>query len=377
MRATGGRDPALWTMLPDGSDMRQLTPSSGDMEVHPSWSPSGDRVAYSGRHDGVWKIWEVQADGTGLRRLTDGPPGAAIMVPAFSPDGRFIVFEGTEADGSTTVWRADAADGGNATRLTPADQSPSITDMGAKPSPDGQLLAFASDRGNAPGQYDVWLMEGWQQAPDGPGVRLHRLTAGANNTLSRSWAPDSRRLVLNSMRGGVGRICVADVPAAEAALDALAAPIDAARLLCLTNTTSTPNGPWSPGGMFPTVDGDATPAWSPDGSRIAFSSNRAGSFEIFSMAADGSDVRRLTFTPREDAAAGDQHVTVGWQRLALPAEAPAPAPAEAPVVSRAAPSEAPASAPASAAPARAARALGLLPLLLLQLVLAAAAAGIA
>jgi len=42
--------------------------------------------------------------------------------------------------------------------------------------------------------------------------------------------------------------------------------------------------------------GDIQAAWSPDGTRIAFSSNRDGNYDIFTMAADGSDVRQVTFT---------------------------------------------------------------------------------
>jgi Tol biopolymer transport system component len=42
------------------------------------------------------------------------------------------------------------------------------------------------------------------------------------------------------------------------------------------------------------------PAWSPDGTRIAFSSNRTGSFDLYAMAADGTGTRRLTATPAED-----------------------------------------------------------------------------
>ena len=42
---------------------------------------------------------------------------------------------------------------------------------------------------------------------------------------------------------------------------------------------------------------DARPAWSPDGTRIAFHSDRAGSLDIYTMAADGTDVRRVTIEP--------------------------------------------------------------------------------
>jgi Tol biopolymer transport system component len=53
--------------------------------------------------------------------------------------------------------------------------------------------------------------------------------------------------------------------------------------------------PASPSGLFFQVE----PSWSPDGSRIAFASKREGSFDIYSMAADGTDTRRLTST-RDD-----------------------------------------------------------------------------
>ena len=41
---------------------------------------------------------------------------------------------------------------------------------------------------------------------------------------------------------------------------------------------------------------NTAPAWSPDGSRIAFASNRDGVFQVHLMNADGSDVRQITHT---------------------------------------------------------------------------------
>jgi Tol biopolymer transport system component len=45
---------------------------------------------------------------------------------------------------------------------------------------------------------------------------------------------------------------------------------------------------------------DARPAWSPDGKRLAFTSNRDGCYQIYVMNADGSGVRRLRRTPERD-----------------------------------------------------------------------------
>ena len=42
---------------------------------------------------------------------------------------------------------------------------------------------------------------------------------------------------------------------------------------------------------------DTLPCWSPDGSKIAFSSSRDGNSDIYTMNADGSNVNRLTNNP--------------------------------------------------------------------------------
>jgi TolB protein len=45
---------------------------------------------------------------------------------------------------------------------------------------------------------------------------------------------------------------------------------------------------------------DMRPAWSPDGKRLAFTSNRDGNYEIYLVNADGSGLRRLTHNPERD-----------------------------------------------------------------------------
>jgi TolB protein len=47
---------------------------------------------------------------------------------------------------------------------------------------------------------------------------------------------------------------------------------------------------------------DAYPSFSPDGQRIAFDSDRDGNNEIYTMALDGTDVRRITLSPGNDLA---------------------------------------------------------------------------
>jgi len=52
----------------------------------------------------------------------------------------------------------------------------------------------------------------------------------------------------------------------------------------------------SPAGLFFQID----PAWSPDGTKIAFSSRRSGSYDVYVMNADGTGTRRLTSTRADD-----------------------------------------------------------------------------
>jgi Ca2+-binding RTX toxin-like protein len=54
------------------------------------------------------------------------------------------------------------------------------------------------------------------------------------------------------------------------------------------------------------------PAWSPDGSRIAFSSDRDGHYEIYTMAADGTDVQQVTFVPQGESWEYNQSFEPTW-----------------------------------------------------------------
>ncbi len=53
----------------------------------------------------------------------------------------------------------------------------------------------------------------------------------------------------------------------------------------------------SPASLFFQIE----PAWSPDGTKIAFSRRRGGSFDIYVMSADGAGTRRLTSTKENDS----------------------------------------------------------------------------
>src|SRR6266540_1182005 len=98
------------------------------------------RIAFSAGAASREDIFAVDADGTGLRRLTTGP--AADVDPSWSPDGRRVAFCRQEGDGSTAEIYVMNADGSGQRNLT----NNSVPDWGPAWSPDGKLIAFGSER---------------------------------------------------------------------------------------------------------------------------------------------------------------------------------------------------------------------------------------
>ena len=79
----------LWTAKLDGSDVRRLTTADGD-ESNPVWSPDGSQLAFSANYDGNTDVYVMPAGGGVPKRLT-WHPGADI-VQAFTPDGKAVLF---------------------------------------------------------------------------------------------------------------------------------------------------------------------------------------------------------------------------------------------------------------------------------------------
>jgi Tol biopolymer transport system component len=185
--------------------------------------------------------------------------------PAFSPDGTRLAFV-RESGGNAEIYVANA-DGSQPRRLTTspgADYNPAW-------SPDGTRIAFASNRG---GLFKIYVMRA-----DGGGVRLvapRRSSGGGSYT--PAWSPDGRRLAFSSSATTPNNAEIYIVHP------------DGSGLRRLTHTK----------GDAETLGDDSWPTWSPDGKRIAFSSNRTGDGELWIMNADGGAQRRLAGLPHRD-----------------------------------------------------------------------------
>lgn len=81
----------------DGSNVRQLTHDSA-YDGEPSYSPDGSKIAFSSKRSGGYRIWVMNANGTGAQMLSWE---ASSGRPSWSPDGQRIAFH---ADGNNDTW---------------------------------------------------------------------------------------------------------------------------------------------------------------------------------------------------------------------------------------------------------------------------------
>jgi hypothetical protein len=132
----------------------------------PVWSPDDKQIAFSGARGGITDIYIVNADGKGLRQLTNDTYGD--LQPAWSPDGRRIAFA-TERSPETNLsilklskWRIAVMDAqSGAIEVLPGQGG---LNLNPQWSPDGRELAFISDRTGIPNVflYDFGTQQHYQ-----------------------------------------------------------------------------------------------------------------------------------------------------------------------------------------------------------------------
>src|SRR5262245_38955226 len=116
--------------------MQSEAPLTRDIEFYnPAWSPDSRTLVFESTLDGKYSIYVIGTGGSGLRRLTVDT--ANNDQPRWSPDGRRIVFSSDRAGhGDLYVMNAD---GSNQTRLT---TTPSGGYYQSSFSPDGRWILF-------------------------------------------------------------------------------------------------------------------------------------------------------------------------------------------------------------------------------------------
>jgi len=103
----------VFTIYANGQGARNLTNNPAD-DIAPVFSPDGKSIAFASNRDGgQYRIYVMNADGTNVRRLTDGRND---HTPTWSPDGNWIAFTSARG-GQPDIWMVDIH-GGNLTQIT-------------------------------------------------------------------------------------------------------------------------------------------------------------------------------------------------------------------------------------------------------------------
>jgi eukaryotic-like serine/threonine-protein kinase len=296
----------VFLMDADGGNLRRLTKEG----FNPAWSPDGREIVYAtapadspharNNHRSQLKAINVE---TRERRLIDIGSGKDAVQPSWSPNGARIAYWGLR-DTDRDIWTVPAG-GGEPAPVT----NDEATDWNPVWSPDGKYLYFASDSHGA--------MRFWRLPIDQTTGRVIGEREAVTGAGAESWHPtfsrDGKRLAYVNyiVKENIQRV-IFD-PQKGAIVGAMTPITSGERRV--TAPELSPDGQWLAFYTFGSPqedlfvarrDGsesrqltndrrrDRVPRWSPDGKRIAFYSDRSRNYEIWTIDLDGGGLRRLT-----------------------------------------------------------------------------------
>jgi serine/threonine protein kinase len=296
----------IFLMGATGESVKRLT----DFGYNPAWSPDGGQIVVAMEAAGdplkrftSSQLWTVNA-ASGERRLIH--EGDAVQ-PDWSPNGHRIAYWGTDEAGLRNILTVPAVGG----EAVPVTDDPFV-DWNPVWSPDGRQLYFSSDRG---GSMNLWRVAIDEESGQMQGEPMPVTTGASASRRHISFSKDSSRIAYVE-RLATSNLHKVDFDPNTGTIAGEPIPITRGSRESSSPDLS-PNGEWlvftswgkqedlflvRPDGtglrqLTDDLHKDRIPRWSPDGKRIAFYSDRSGSYEIWSIKPDGSELRQLTDDP--------------------------------------------------------------------------------
>lgn len=240
----------IWVMDWDGNNPQQLT-KMGALTSMPTVSPDGAKLAFTTWAYGQPRI-ELISTATGRRLNFYNQQASLNANVSFTPDGKQVYYSSTANESLSQIYVANA-DGGGFRRVShrnAIDVEPKVN-----PKNPAQLL-FVS----GPGHQQIYSM-------NSDGLNVERVTNGEGEASNPAWHPDGQHFAFAWTRGyatGNFNIFVMDIGTRQ--------------YVQLTHSEGR----------------NENPTWAPDGRHIVFTSTRSGRPQIYSMLANGTEVRQLT-----------------------------------------------------------------------------------
>jgi Tol biopolymer transport system component/tRNA A-37 threonylcarbamoyl transferase component Bud32 len=291
-----------------GESVRRLT----DFGFNPAWSPDGSEVACATAEmadpaivHSSGQLWRVNVATGAKRRVVEGD---SLLQPSWSPHGRRIAYCRVTSNARRALY------------TVPADRSAPVGAGEAVPvvddqylnwspawAPDGKHLYFASDRGGSMNLWRVAIDETTGKALGEPAA----LTTPSRWSGLPSIAKDGRRIAYETRDSKSSLDKIALDPVATRTVGPLQVLLQSSRYV--RSCEVSPDGHWiafhsqvpqedlfivrSDGSNLRQLTNDSykdrCPVWSPDGSRIAFFSDRTGLYELWTILPDGGGLERV------------------------------------------------------------------------------------
>lgn len=169
----------------------------GVIAVAPSPSPDGSQVVFAADFsspDSPLRLWIVNMDGSGLRRIPTSAYAKIDEEPSWSSTG-VIAFSSNDGN-SSNIWTV-APDGTRLTQLTSGSQNNRMPTW----FPDGSKIAFVSDRS---GTNDIWIM-------NADGTNQRQLTALIGEENHPSFSPDGTAIVFSETVNETANLMIVNV----------------------------------------------------------------------------------------------------------------------------------------------------------------------